>query len=109
MEAYQIVAGFSDIKEFLRTKTRTQKSLTELQLWFSFENDVIYVHDYFEHKTSAALAVYSADQNLWTVYLEKNFGERLIRRVIYTTPNKEINGTLNRLYDLHGFIPFGPS
>lgn len=43
MHAYQIVAGFSEIKSQLRIKANLKKSLGDLQLWFSFEESEAFI------------------------------------------------------------------
>ncbi len=108
MESYQIIAGFSDLKAEFQLKSGTTKSLEELQLWFSFEEDVLYVHDYTDHNVCIVLAVLSNDKNKWQIYLKKGtFGERVVVATIASAPIDKIADSLNYQYRLYGFGPFG--
>ena len=49
MQTFHIIAGFSDIKYELRIKANITKSLQELELWFTYEEGVLYAHDYVDH------------------------------------------------------------
>ena len=65
MQTFHIIAGFSDIKSELRTKTKITKPLQELELWFTCEDDVFYAHDYDDHQKCIALALYKPEDKSW--------------------------------------------
>jgi hypothetical protein len=44
------MAGFKFIRTELRIKCKIEKPLSELALWFTLENDILYVHDRENHK-----------------------------------------------------------
>lgn len=103
MKAHHIIAGFSDIKVQFIEMTRTLKSLQELQLWFTFEDNVLYAHDYFEHETSMALAILNPTGNAWTICLRKNsYGEELVDFLIGSTALEKLQKEFNDQYGSHG-------
>ncbi len=107
MKAYQIIAGFSDIKSVFRTKTKTSKTMEELDLWFSIEDDVLYAHDRILHDQCIALAVYNKNHKYWSVTLKPNtYGKRLVVDVCAEHKIKTVCARLNDLYVLHGFRSF---
>lgn len=107
MDTYQIIAGFSEIKSELRTKARIQKSLDEITLWFSFEENILYVHDYDDHFKCMILAIYNRGANEWMYFLAKSgYGKMLVEDVCTIYSSNEIIRKLMELYRSHGFIPF---
>ncbi len=108
MESYQIISGFTDIKSELRAKTKIDKDMTELQLWFSFEDDLLCVHDYDKHAKNIILAIYYSENQNWSIiYKKKGNGYNLIDTVVRTTAIDKITEKFNKLYRLNGFGPFG--
>ena len=82
MEAYQIIYGFSEIKSELQTKSRISKPLEQLELWFTLEEDVLYVHDYTDHTKCIALAIYNPADKAWKYFLKTgSYADKLIKYV----------------------------
>lgn len=108
MQAFHIIAGFSDIKSELRTRAQISKSLPQLELWFTCDENVLYVHDYDDHQKCIALTLYKPTDKSWRCFLRKgSYGEML---VMYICKNAQINLLAEKffdLYKLYGFIPFG--
>ena len=105
MLEYQIVAGFSEIKSQLRMQASLSKSLDELQLWFSFVDDVLYVHDSHDHKKCIALAFYKKNKSAWRVSFEgKAYGREVIEYAIGLSEPNELSERFNNLFKLYGYI-----
>ncbi|GEM_PF-3726818 len=105
MLAYQIVAGFSEIKSQLRKQTNLSKSLEVLQLWFSFEEDVLYAHDFHDHKKCMALAVYKRNNSSWLVTFRGSaYGRQVIEYGINRSELNKLAYIFNDLYKSHGYI-----
>lgn len=106
MQAYHIIAGFSDIKSELRTKLGIKKSFTELQLWFSLNDGVLYTHDYADHNKNMVLAVHNPFRGGWKVFLQKGtFGEVLVKHIVEKYSANEVLEEILNLYRSHGFFP----
>lgn len=106
MQVHHLIAGFSDIKSDFLIKTRTTKQLENLKLWFSFKDNILYVHDYDDHNTNMVLARYNVEKNLWTVYLRStNYGEKVVQYIIGQSCANNIAENLNEKYRSYGFIP----
>ncbi|MCB0350844.1 MAG: hypothetical protein KDD38_06655 [Bdellovibrionales bacterium] len=109
METTHLISGFTHIKTALRIKTRTNKSMDKLGLWFTNLDGVFYAHDYEEHKVNIALAVQDKNVSILKVYLKAgSAGDRLVRHffeegVIQGISVEEI---ANNLYSSYGFLPF---
>ena len=107
MHNYQIVAGFSEIKFHLRTQAGLSKSLEELRLWFSFEEDVFYAHDYHDHEKCIALATYNKNDSVWTtIFMGGDFGKQLIQYAIKRYKIDDLVTDFLDLYKSHGYIAF---
>lgn len=105
MLAYQIVAGFSEIKSQFRIKENLTKPLAELQLWFSFEEDILYVHDFHDHEKSMALAIYNGrETKWWVVFRGKGYGRRVIEYAIDRFELNKLAGRFYKLYRSHGYL-----
>jgi hypothetical protein len=105
MLSYQIIYGFSDIKSAFRTKSRIIKPIDELELWFTFSENVLYVHDYDEFLKYMPLAVYQIELRTWEYFLKTgSYGDRLVRDVCENTELNKIQGKIKTLYNSHGFI-----
>lgn len=105
MQSHQIISGFSDIKAELRTQTRTDKPMSELRLWFSLTDGVLYVHDYDLHRCCFVVAIKTGLE--WNVRLDpKTFGYMLIRETIGNGLEEK---TVNRLHDLYDECGYYPS
>ncbi len=105
MDSYQLVAGLSDIKKELVVKTGSSKALSEVQLWFSYEDGVLYAHDYNDHAKCIVLAILKIDET-WVYFLQSNgYGFKLIKEAteqyLVDTIAKELNSTNFS----HGFVP----
>ena len=108
MQTFHIIAGFSDIKSELRTRAQISKSLQQLELWFTCDENVLYVHDYDDHQKCVVLAIYNPRSNLWNYFLRKgSFGELLVKQKCESTPVNLLADVFYKLYRLYGFIPFG--
>ena len=107
MQSQYIIAGFTDIKSELRIKTRTEIDITDLHLWFTLQDNVLYVHNYSDHKICTALALYKLTENSWRVYLRPGcYGEQLVVFLTAITPLNNLAENFNLHYDLYGFSPF---
>jgi hypothetical protein len=107
LETYQIIAGFSDIKNELRIKASINKAFSELDLWFSLEEGVLYVHDYSDHAKSLALAAQNLTNKKWWIFLRKRtFGYLLIEQMLQKHVLEELIDELQELYSSHGFKRF---
>ncbi len=101
MQTYQIVSGFSDIKSELRRKARIKKPLSELRLWFSLSEGVLYVHDYSDHMCSIVIALKAKTH--WIVYLDnKTFGYRLVFEIVNSVPEMKLVEYLSQLHEING-------
>lgn len=108
MEARHIIAGFSEIKSALRTKTQMTKSMQQIELWFSCDDDVLYVHDYEDNLKSLALAIYFLENKCWkSFFRNRSCGETLVVYYCEKYPSHLLAEEFNELYRLYGFIPFG--
>lgn len=105
MHAYQIVAGFSEIKIELRKKARISKPIKDLHLWFSIEENILSVHDYEEHGKFITLAVYD-DRDDWTIIYKDILGRRVIDYGIRKAEKFKEAKELNELYESHGFFTY---
>ncbi len=102
---YQIVAGFSEIKTQLRTQAKLKKAMADLKLWFGFEEDVLYAHDFHDHEQCIALAVYNRSKSLWRVIFQGNaYGREVIEYAIGGVGSEKSATNLNNLYKSHGFV-----
>ncbi len=107
MEAYQIIAGFSDIKSEFRTSAGIKKSQSALQLLFRFREDILWVHDFDAHEKKMILALFNPNHNLWKITLWKGGpGERLIKHVTTKFERDKLEEELMELYSFFGYIPF---
>ncbi len=107
MEAYQIIYGFSEIKSELRSHAQALRSTEQLELWFTFDEGVLRVHDYEDHARSAVLAIYNSKNQLWKYFLRTgSYGEKLIKDICETHPKEDVIHNIRNLYYLHGFIRF---
>ncbi len=107
MQPHQIISGFSEIKSEFRRRARTNKNMHELELWFSFSDNVLWVHDYSAHEVKIILGVLNSSGNKWTIFLEfESLGERLARYLIATEKGNSIGEIFNRNNGLYGFRPF---
>ena len=107
MHAYQIVAGFSEIKSELRNKTNINKVLSDLQLWFSYEVDVLYAHDHADHLKCIALALYKRPEGTWAIsFTGGAYGKQLVAHVINKFGAKSSAYEFNNLFQLYGYIAF---
>ncbi len=105
MQTYHIVAGFSEIKFQLRTQNNLIKPLEELRLWFSFEEDVLYVHDFDNHDKCIALAVYNKSEKAWQIVFRGGaYGRQVIENAINSYDLKVLAISTNNLYKSHGYI-----
>jgi hypothetical protein len=106
LDTIEIMSGFTNIRAEFRTKLKITKPAYELALWFTFNNEILYVHDMEEHKISMALAsLVSKEQNNWKIYLKPNSaGEALIRKAVLEE-NYPVHTILNEWYSLTGFVP----
>ena len=105
MQTYHIVAGFSEIKSQLRTQTNLIKPLEELMLWFSFEDDVLYVHDFDNHDKCIALAAYNKSEKTWKVVFRGGaYGRQVIENAIVKFERTKLSEKLNSSYRLNGYI-----
>jgi hypothetical protein len=101
MHSYQIIYGFSDIKSAFRTKSRTEKSMSELRLWFSLSGGALFAHDYYEH-SSCIIIAYKTDLG-WLVRLDpKTFGHMLISETVNNCEEAKIVEALKVLYGEFG-------
>lgn len=82
MLAYQIVAGFLEIKIELRKKENISKKLVDLYLWVSNEDNLLCVHDYEDHKKCMTLAIYNKTRDEWAICFKGALGRRVIEYVI---------------------------
>src|SRR5205814_5781464 len=106
MDWYKIVAGFSYIKLLLIEKCDLNKTVQELNLWFSYENEVTYAHDKQNHIKNIPIAIYEND--FWYSRLVlKSFGDKLLRYAITLVetdaPKSELAQRLNKLYEEYGY------
>jgi hypothetical protein len=107
MQAFQIIHGFSGIKSELRTKNRILKPLSELELWFTFQNEVFRAHDYDDHDKCLALANYDLIEGKWRYRLKPGgYGDMLVRDVCETYPPREKLRAMKDLYKLYGYARF---
>lgn len=105
MESYKIIAGFSELKVVFQSKAKTIKTIDELKLWFTCEDDVFYMHDHAEHIRCVVLAIF--EFNKWKILIGKGtLAERLINHIITVSHGKEIAATANELNALYGFKRF---
>ncbi len=108
MQAHYIVAGFSDIKSEFLEKTKIAKTIKDLSLWFTFEDDVLYAHDFLDHNVCIVIAIYSSDKNSWNILLkEKGYGYRLVQYLIGLSSRDKLMKAFNEYYRSYGFSPFG--
>lgn len=104
MQDYQIVAGFSEIKLQFRMKANLNKSLDEFHLWFSFEEGILFVHDFDDHGKNMALAIYSKQEaKWWVVFRGKSYGREVIEFGIHQAEKKDAGEALYDLYLLYGY------
>lgn len=81
--------------------------MNELGLWFSFEEGILYVHDYADHEQCIAIAIYSRPQNNWRITLKQGtFGRKLIEWIVSKEEFGKIANKLNHEYVSYGFVPF---
>lgn len=108
METYQIIAGFSDLKVLFRTKVQMTKSLEELELWFSFDGEVLWMHDYNEHEKCMALAILGQSDMQWSIYAKDGtYGRNLIEEILFSNPLHKVARKINQQFELYGFkLPF---
>ncbi|MEQ1665110.1 MAG: hypothetical protein ABL927_07005 [Bdellovibrionales bacterium] len=107
MDALHIIAGFSDIKSELRTKTRLSTTLDQLELWFTFDNNVLYIHDYDDHEKCIPLVIFASTNRSLTYLLpDHGYGFNLVKYICENNSYDEILEPIKGLYASHGFIPF---
>ncbi len=108
MQPIQIISGFSDIKVQFADKRRIRKPLSELHLWFTDFDGMIYVHDYKQHGTSMVIALNTRVG--WKVTLIKNSrGAELTIDLIKKYESEKswdrISLIFNKFYAEFGFFP----
>jgi hypothetical protein len=104
MESFQIIRGFTEIKLELIKKCGLSKTPQELRLWFSFENDVLYAHDYENHKDCLALAIWEGDQIRIRVNPQGYAGLLIGYALIKQHSKRKLAEFLNVTYESHGFL-----
>ena len=106
MQSTQIIYGFSDIKIQFSDKCKVKKSVSELILWFSFDSEILYVHDYDDHEISMALAVKKQTSD-WITFLKLgSHGDNLVKDTIFTFKDKKFEdpaASLNEQYKEYGY------
>lgn len=101
MQSHQIISGFSDIKSELQKRTGMNKQMSELRLWFSRTDDVLYAHDYDLHRCCIMVAIKTGGG--WNIRLDpRTFGSKLILETLRDTAEEEIINELHRLYREYG-------
>ncbi len=104
MQSHQIISGFSDIKAELRTRTRTNRPMSELRLWFSLTDGLLYAHDYELHRCCIVIAIKNSDN--WFVRLDpKTFGYKLVSETISRWPEVKLVKQFQVLYEGYGHYP----
>jgi hypothetical protein len=104
MHSYQIIYGFSDIKSAFRTKSRIIKPIDELELWFTFSEYVLFVHDYDDHFKFMPIAVFQEEICTWRYFLTAgSYGERLVRDICETKSAEGALLEIQRHYKLYGY------
>ncbi len=108
MEAIQVVAAFSDITSQLIANTDGQKDKSQIKLHFTFNSGLLRAHDYFNHKRSIILAIYSEQTEKWWCCLKQDgYGAKLICEVVSKNNLDSLERVLKDLYSTHGSFPFG--
>jgi hypothetical protein len=107
LEPVEIMSGFKNIRFVFRTKCKISTSLNELALWFSAENDVLFVHDIEDHNKSMALAMRDLQSDTsWKIRrLFNPSGEQLLKYAIIKNKSHPAI-ILNEKYKLTDFFPF---
>jgi hypothetical protein len=102
MQSLHIIGGFSDIKSQFIKKYYLERAPVKLRLWFSIEDQIVYVHDYKYHNKCMMVAVFDG-----LVYESRIDIDRVKRLVNYAfdlskNKNNDIADELNNLYASHG-------
>jgi hypothetical protein len=107
LEHREIMSGFKHLRSEFKQKCKIEKPLNELALWFTFQNDVLYVHDMEKHKTNMAIVICKSKiENEWYFILKLSLSsERLIKYAIAKN-RKNPHKLLNSLYRSGDFMPF---
>jgi hypothetical protein len=107
METYQVIAGYSDIKVELKERAGILKPISDIKMWFTFEDEMLCVHDYEEHDKYFIAAIYDSAQTSWKLLLPVgSYGERLVLRRISSVALAKLAEELNREYSLMGYGAF---
>lgn len=107
MQELSVVIAFSDIKREFLAKVRTNRSIEDLQLWFTLVDGVLYVHDYEDHEVCMVLALWQDEAKILKVYLPSgSFGDRFIKYLFRTYSQGQLLRKLQDYYDSCGFRPF---
>jgi hypothetical protein len=108
MKPHQISIGLSSIKLQLIRKLGLNKDLNEMNIWFSLEDGVLYVHDFNKHKSCMVIALVS--NRVERCFLN---GGHFDVEVVHHGYNKSIETktniaeAMNKLYNSDGFWGFG--
>jgi hypothetical protein len=101
-ENLQLMAGFKDITDKLRSKYPNLRTHHELMLWFTYTGQILYVHDHESHDMSVAIAVCRMSENEWKILFNAgSHGEWLIKKAILENP-KRPDKYLNEQYKSNG-------
>jgi hypothetical protein len=107
LQPVEIMSGFKNIRFVFRTKCKIRTTLSELALWFSEENEVLYVHNLENHDKAMALAFKDTKvAGGWKIReIFNSAGEALLKEAI-DEDNLQPNKYLNYVYRLTDFVPF---
>ena len=101
MRTHRLAAGFKDLKTEFIGRTRTKKQIEQLSIWFSFENNVLSIHDYEEPQTFLILAVHNPKESAWKIFLrDGSIGKKVIDYAIEKWGPNEIESGMGRTFDL---------
>ena len=103
MEQIKIIAGFTNIRNQFRTRVSNSRDKENLELWFSFKQNILCAHDYDSHNTNMVIAAWIDLK--WRIYLnESSYGEKLVKFLVNTTKRSNLEERINNLYKTHGHI-----
>jgi hypothetical protein len=107
METYQVIAGYSDIKVELKERAGILKPLSDIKLWFTFEDEILCVHDFENHDKYIIVAFCDVDQCSWKILLRSgSYGEKLVLSWTSSIAAAKLARELNVEYSLMGHTPF---
>ncbi len=99
MRTHQVVAGFSDLKSEFIDKTRTKTPADRLILWFTFEDQVLCVHESSAPTHFMIIALYNAREKRWRLILRNNgAAEGLVRNLTARFDQATILNAISALY-----------